>query len=43
MKTIKNQHGVVETGSSFNFGYIPLGKPILTSRIMFSRVANTME
>ena len=39
----KNQDGVVENGSSFNFGYIPLGKPILTARIMFPRVANIME
>ena len=39
----KNQDGVVETGSSFNFGYTPLGKQILAARIMFSRAANTKE
>ena len=38
----KNQDGVVETGSSFNSGYIPLRRQILTARIMFSRVADTM-
>ena len=39
----ENQDGVVETGSSFNSGYTPLGKQIVTARIMFSRVANAMQ